>query len=475
MRVQLYAAEPNYILSRLDRIENASEEQSKLAASMFDPEDDEDKDPVDDIYEEDGDEACITIEGMLTLAGPAPIDRFFGESGTSYRAIQSACQRASASPCKSVTFAINSPGGEVAGVDQTWQAMRALAQAKPCRAINTGIMASAAYWLGSAVGRGNLFADSPACEQGSIGVKQVLIDDSGLRDAIGVKKITIVSKNAPRKGDDGAKKADRDSMQERCDAMESVFIARVAEGRGCTTEKVIADFGQGGVLISAEAKAAGMIDDIITPQAVLAMTPSAPDNFSRRPAGMQMKSGALAAQHTPPKEKPMTLKELLASDVSAKAEFDAAMATATKAGADAVTARITAAQPFLALAVTKDGYTEAEVKQIQKCAVDVIAGTEDTGALRGFVRMVDMAKEQRALSSAQAETTAHGETPGQVTPAGEAALLAKAAELKIDVAAVKSYATASGIDLNECMKAAIETEERERKIKGYSGPVSDGR
>lgn len=162
----------------------------------------------------------------------------------------------------------------------------------------------------------------------------------------------------------------------------------------------------------------------------------------------------------------MTLKELLATDAAAKAEFDAAMATATKAGADAVTSRITAAQPFLALEATDKGYTLAEVKQIQKCAVDVIAGTEDTGALRGFVRMVDMAKEQRNLVAAQAETAEHGETPGQITPAGKAALEQKAGALKIDVAAIYASATAANQDPVVLLSAEIEMREAAARQKG---------
>lgn len=462
MRVQLYAAEPNQLLGYLKLLESVSEMDPKLVAQMMGqvPEDD------DDIYEEEGDEALIQIEGLLTQAGPSPIARLFGATGCGYREIAEACQRAMASACKSVTFLVSSIGGEVAGMDQCWQAIRALAQAKPCRAINTGIMASAAYELASAVGPGNIFADSPACESGSIGIKAVAWIDG----PDGAKEITIVSKNAPLKNDDPATKAGRSVIQDRLDAMERQFIARIAEGRGITAEKVIADYGQGGVLVARDpagepdALKAGMIDGIVAPRGLVSMTP--PDNFSRRMPGMQMKTGALAAQHTPPKEKPMTLKELLATDASAQAEFNAAMATATKAGADAVTARITAAQPFLALEATDKGYTLAEVKQIQKCAVDVIAGTEDTGALRGFVRMVDMQAEARKLAAAQKETAEHGETPGQITPAGKAALEQKAATLKIDVPAIYASATSANQDPVAVLTAEIEMREAAARQKG---------
>lgn len=156
----------------------------------------------------------------------------------------------------------------------------------------------------------------------------------------------------------------------------------------------------------------------------------------------------------------MGLKELLASDASAQAEFNAAMATATKAGADGVSARITAAQPFLALEATDKGYTLSEVKSIQKCAVDVIAGTEDAGALRGFVRMVDMAKEQRNLAAAAAETAEHGETPGQPPKSSEAELMGKAVALKIDVERIRTAAAARKVDFLAALKAEIQTQEQ---------------
>ena len=277
MRVQLYAAEPNLLLGHLKLLESASEMDPKLVAQMLGQSHDEDE---DDIYQEEGDEAVIRIEGLLTQSGPSPIARFFGATGCGYRDIAAACNRAMASACKSVTFLFSSLGGEVAGMDQCWQAIRALAAAKPCRAINCGMMASAAYELASAVGPGNIFADSPACESGSIGIKAVAWIDG----PDGAKEITIVSKNAPLKNEDPATKAGRSIMQDRVDAMERQFIARIAEGRGVPTEKVIADYGQGGVLIArdpsgeSDALKAGMIDGIVTPRG-LPSAISAPDNF----------------------------------------------------------------------------------------------------------------------------------------------------------------------------------------------------
>ena len=459
MREQLYACEPTSLIAYLERLENATEAEIKLAGQMFAETDEHD--PIDDIYEEENGEARITIEGPLSMAGPSPLARLFGIMGTSYRDIIGACKRATESSVEHVAFAINSPGGEVAGADIAWQAIALCSKKKKTRAENHGMMASAAYWLASACP--TIKAMSPACEQGSIGVKIVAIDDSGMRDAIGIKKVTIISKNAPKKNDDVSKKSGRDSLQERVDAMETVFIERIAEGRHTTVEDVAENYGQGAVLISAEAKRVGMIDSI----QMHASTPAATDNFNRQPAGS---TGVLVAQTETPasagtKEKPMTLKELLASDPAARAEYDAALKAQFDLGKMQVETRIASAKPFLALQVTKDGYDAAEVAQIGKAAIDVIAGTEDPGALRGFVRMVDMQVEKRKQASAEVETSETGETPAQKVEA-DALIVAKAQALRIDVVAIQAAATAAKQDPIEVLKAEIEMRESAARQKG---------
>jgi hypothetical protein len=108
-----------------------------------------------------------------------------------------------------------------------------------------------------------------------------------------------------------------------------------------------------------------------------------------------------------------SLTEFLASDANARAEHATALKAEFDKGKATIEARIAAAKPFLALTATKEGYDAAEVAQIGKAAIDVIVGTEDPGALRGFVRMVDMNVEKRKQAAAVAEGAQQKETPGQ--------------------------------------------------------------
>jgi ClpP class serine protease len=455
MREQLYACEESALLAYLEQLENATAAEIKLAASLFgEDDDDDDEDEVDDIYDEEDGKARIKVDGPLSMNGPSPLARLFGLSGTSYRAIMGACSRAAASACTSVAFAFNSPGGDIAGVDQVWQAISALSAKKDCVAENHGLMASAAYWLASACPK--IKAMSPACEQGSIGVKIVAIDDSKAMEAMGRKRITIISKNAPNKDDDAATKAGRTALQERADAMEGVFIARVAEGRGVTSEYVAENYGRGGILISDEALRVRMIDEIQMSMKAEGSAPAVPDQSSRKIAITQ---GALVAHHESDGRKTMpSLKELLASNPDAKAEFDHAITEAQAAGVKSIQARVDKAKPFLALEVSTDGYTDVEVKQIAKLAIQVIAGEEEPSALSAFVRLVDMGKEQRKTIAAQAETKEAGDTPPLKLEAN-ADLIAKAAALKIDVAAIEAAANAAHTDPVEALKGEIAMQE----------------
>lgn len=418
MREQLYAYEPNALLAYLDRLENAPAHQIELSASIFGDIPDPDE---EDLCETDAatNTMTITIEGPLSMSGPPPLARLFGYQGTSYKAIMNACAKALAQKPKAVVLAINSPGGEVAGVDQCWQAVRALSRTIPTRAENTGMMASAAYWLASACTE--IVATSPACEQGSVGVIIAGIDDTKFGEEMGFRRVRIVSRNAPKKGAGVDTKAGRDVLQERADAIESVFIGRIVEGRGhgITSARVAEDFGQGALLVASEAERVGMIDGLVAPAAVLALAPVAPTQIPASPTSTVTvvdMSRDLAANFPPPTQHrriPMTLAELLQANPGARAEYDTALKAEREAGRKDVQSRIDAAKPFLALAATPTGYTADDVTQIQNLAADVVSGAEDVSALRSFVRYVDRDVEKRKAAAAVAETEGVPPTPAQ--------------------------------------------------------------
>jgi len=307
---KLYAWEEQNLIAYLTTVESATPEELKLAAQMFG--DSEPDDDIDDIYNEDDDGAHIKVAGPLTQAGPPPIARLLGFSGTSYAGIRAAIDKARASSKDNVTMHFSSPGGEVMGVDQTWQAIRSLGQQKKVTARVEGMCASAAYYLASACD--NIAATSPGDEIGSIGVKMVAVVP-GPEGQKYEKQVQIISKNAPNKSDDPSEKAGRTSMQSRVDASERVFMSRVAEGRGVSIDTVREKFGRGGLMLAEDpdpgeddALSVGMIDKVVPFGAQSG--PAAPDDMSRKMPGRMPGMNSEADEHT------------LFAGASGKSDFD---------------------------------------------------------------------------------------------------------------------------------------------------------
>lgn len=239
---------------------------------------------------------------------------------------------------RSILLNIDSPGGAVNGCGELAKAI--YAAEKPVVAYVGGMGASAAYWLATAA-RQVVIDDS--AEVGSIGVILGMTDTSEQDRARGVRDIEFVSSQSPMKNPDPDAPAGAASYQKRADDLAAVFLEAVAKHRGLTAEDVAAEFGQGGVLVGAEAVAIGMADRVDTFEGTLARLatetdfPRAPAvKDRRRPAAHDELAAPSAAQKGQHKENPMTTAST-ADDKSAltQADIDKAAAQAAK---DAVAA-----------------------------------------------------------------------------------------------------------------------------------------
>lgn len=152
-----------------------------------------------------------------------------------------------------ILFVLDSPGGEVGGIAE-FAAMIA-ASSKPVWAYGESVIASAAYWLASATDR--IVVDKTAVV-GSIGVAMAVPDPSAQK----AKDITIVSSQSPHKRPDPTTETGRSQLQALVDATADEFIADVAAYRNVSVETVLADFGQGGVMVGKAAVSAGLADSI---------------------------------------------------------------------------------------------------------------------------------------------------------------------------------------------------------------------
>ena len=262
--MELYAIEKNYVISYLEAIENATTEERSAALAVFG-----DK-PIDSIvaHSDNGNEAMITISGPLSPSGPSPLARFFGYSGTGYNDIVAAAKKLENDPAvDTVRLVMNTPGGTVSGMDQARQALESLASKKNVIAENHGMIASAGYYLATAAHK--ITATSPLVETGSIGVIRAGFDYSDAMSRNGIKRIKIVSSNAPNKQADPTTAQGLKVHQDEVDATERVFIQKISEGRNTTAEHIIENYGKGGILIAQDpdkdkpsALKSGMIDSV---------------------------------------------------------------------------------------------------------------------------------------------------------------------------------------------------------------------
>ncbi len=199
--------------------------------------------------------------GILPMLGPVfPRANIMTEySGAASLDIAAADLRAlQASPdVRSILVAMDSPGGAVASVNEF--ARLVAASPKPISVHVSGLCCSAAYWIASGASGG--ISIDPTGVVGSIGVListsyQVDPDSAGRRD------LDIASSNAPNKRPDLSTEEGRAQIRQMLDAIETVFIASVARGRGVTEAQVRSEFGAGGTKTGKDAKAAGMVDRV---------------------------------------------------------------------------------------------------------------------------------------------------------------------------------------------------------------------
>lgn len=263
---ELYAMRESFLIPYLERMENATALEHEAALQRFGSE----QLPSIVTRSETGNVASIRITGPLTPAGPSPLARFFGFDGTGYADIIAAAAELKTDPSIETVYAdMSTPGGTVEGMDAAAQALSELAKTKKLIVRNHGQIASAGYYL--AMSSQRIEAMSPLAQTGSIGVVKAGIDVTEALARNGIRRVKIVSSNAPNKQADPTTVQGAKVLQNEVDAMERVFLQRVADGRNTTTQDVIDNFGKGGMLIASDpdptkpdALKVGMIDNVIS-------------------------------------------------------------------------------------------------------------------------------------------------------------------------------------------------------------------
>jgi signal peptide peptidase SppA len=191
-----------------------------------------------------------------------------------------------------IVLAINSPGGQIDGINELANMIRAANGSKPVTAYVDGLAASGGYWLASAAGR--IIADETA-QLGSIGVLATVMDDRAAEEKHGVKRYEIVSSQSPLKRTDPGTDEGRAQLQQMVDAMASVFISKVAKFRGTSEDKVANEFGRGAVLPAGDALRAGMADALGSLESLIGAGDGEPIRVIRDQPGLRVAARPLAA------------------------------------------------------------------------------------------------------------------------------------------------------------------------------------
>lgn len=213
------------------------------------------------------------VDGVAVIPVTGPIFRYANlltevSGATSTQVLATDIRAAVDNPyVTGIVLEIDSPGGEATGINELAGMIYRARDTKPVVAYAGGSMASAAYWIGAAASE--VVADATSIV-GSIGVVMSYADTSKRDEKADVRKIEIVSSSSPDKRIDPASEEGRAKVQAMVDALADVFIGSVAKYRGVSDETVRADFGRGGVLVGARAKAAGMVDRIGSLETVIA-------------------------------------------------------------------------------------------------------------------------------------------------------------------------------------------------------------
>ena len=142
------------------------------------------------MVQKDGKRALINVDGAIVY-GASMLDKLFFGAVDTKDIMKAVADVANDSKITDIVFAINSPGGTAKKMNVVADMVYALSQKKNVASVNTGIMASAAYYFGSQAGA--VFVDDEYNHTGSIGTKAILYDDSQMFENAGIKVIPVAT------------------------------------------------------------------------------------------------------------------------------------------------------------------------------------------------------------------------------------------------------------------------------------------
>lgn len=211
--------------------------------------------------------AVIPMLGPITQR-PGLFSAFFG--GVSTEKFGRAFDDLVSNPSiGAIVIDADTPGGEVSGTPELASKIFRARGTKPIVTVANGWLASAGFWIGTAAGE---VVVSPSGSVGSIGVRTMHVDVSKMLEEWG-EKVTLISAGRFKTEANPFEPLGAEAkkfLQSQVDRIDGEFVSAVATHRGVTPTVVRNGFGEGRMLGSKDAKAAGMIDRIDTLEGTIA-------------------------------------------------------------------------------------------------------------------------------------------------------------------------------------------------------------
>jgi signal peptide peptidase SppA len=165
---------------------------------------------------------------------------------------------------RTIVLQIDSPGGTVDGTQALADLVYQARGVKRVVALADGLMASAAYWIGSAAER--IYMTDNTTHVGSIGVVTSHTDISGAEAKAGRKTTEIYAGKYKRidSNYEPLTNAGEAYLQQQVDYIYSVFVNSVARNRGTSVDAVLKNMADGRIFIGQQAIDAGLVDGVST-------------------------------------------------------------------------------------------------------------------------------------------------------------------------------------------------------------------
>lgn len=263
--------------------------------------------------------AVLTLSGVL-FRDPSILAMLFGSSTVEFAGqITSAAED---SDVRAILVEIDSPGGEVRGVQAAARAVAMANQAKPVGVLASGTMASAAVWIG--IQAGTVALADQTTTAGSIGVVATHVDVSGAQERFGVKTTEVVAGSYKRIASSYAPltSAGRAELQRQVDLLYGVFLDEVGAARGVTADQAHKQFGDGRTFFGQEAVAVGLVDRIATRQEMF----SDLERLAALPGSKRKAASTTSASGGHPAPMAKRLTDYIATQAKAGRRISAAMA-----------------------------------------------------------------------------------------------------------------------------------------------------